>query len=337
MTRKATVADIARKAGVSIMTVSRVLNQKGDVSPATRRRVQEIINRQHYRPSGIARSLVTRHSGTIGLVIPDVSNPFFADVALGAEHVACAEGYNIYLCNTEEDPQRELTVVYSLEEKRVDGVVLFSRLGPRQLASVVEHHPAVVLINRQVPNSSKASAIGAVRLDDVLGGRLVTRHLLERGHRAIGFLAGPPSSHSGLNRAKGYRGSLAEAGVAANPAWEYPCAPTVEGGQAAARDLLLSKPELTALFCFNDLVAVGALHACAELGRKVPRDLSIVGYDDIPLAALVTPPLTTCRAPRYELGAEAVRMLLNRIRGSAEAYKKEVILQPQLVIRASAP
>jgi LacI family transcriptional regulator len=336
MTRKVTVADIARKAGVSIMTVSRVINQKGDVSPETRRRVQQIINRLDYRPSGIARSLVTRHSGTIGLVIPDVSNPFFADVALGAEHVAYAEGYNIYLCNTEEDPQRELSVVYSLEEKRVDGVVLFSRLDPRQLASIVERQTAVVLINRQAPKKSMSSSIGSVRLNDMLGGRLVVRHLLERGHRAIGFLSGPPTSHSGRNRLKGYRDSLAQAEVTVDAAWEQHCSPTVEGGQAAAHALLLAHPELTALFCFNDLVAVGALHACVELGRKVPRDLAVAGFDDIPLAALVTPPLTTCLAPRYELGAEAVRLLLNRIRGS-EKSPKEVILQPQLVIRASAP
>jgi LacI family transcriptional regulator len=336
MAQKVTVADIARKAGVSIMTVSRVINQKGDVSPATRQRVQQIIKRMDYRPSGIARSLVTRHSGTIGLVIPDVSNPFFADVALGAEHVACAEGYNIYLCNTEEDPQRELSLIYSLEEKRVDGVVLFSRLDPRPLANVVEHHPVVVLINRRIPRHTKTPFLGSVRLDDELGGRLAVRHLLERGHRAIGFLSGPPTSHSGRNRGKGYRATLADSGIPMDDAWEHPCAPTVEGGQTAARALLILKPELTALFCFNDLVAVGALQACAELGRKVPRDLAVVGYDDIPLAALVTPSLTTCRAPRYELGAEAVRLLLNRIRGSVKS-SKEILLQPQFVIRASAP
>jgi LacI family transcriptional regulator len=240
------------------------------------------------------------------------------------------------LCNTEEDPQRELTVVYSLEEKRVDGVVLFSRLDSRLLASVTKRHPAVVLINRQMPKKSRTPDVGSVRLDDVLGGRLAVRHLLERGHRAIGFLAGPSTSHSGRNRAKGYRDTMTEAGIPIKAGWEYPCPPTVEGGQAAARALLLASPELTALFCFNDLVAVGALHTCAELGRNVPHDLAIAGYDDIPLAALVTPSLTTCRAPRYELGAEAVRLLLNRIRGTGRTTK-EVILQPQLVIRASAP
>ncbi|MBN1440177.1 MAG: LacI family DNA-binding transcriptional regulator [Anaerolineales bacterium] len=336
MARKATAADIARKAGVSIMTVSRVVNHKGDVSPATRRRVEQIITRLNYRPSGIARSLVTRQSGTIGLVIPDVSNPFFADVALGAEHVACAEGYNVYLCHTAEDPERELSVIASLEEKRVDGLVLFSRLEPKSLSAAVDHQTAVVLINRLAPRNTKKTSVGSVRLDDVLGGRLVTHHLLESGRRAIGFLSGPAASHSARNRVIGYREALASAGMPRDPAWEHPCPPTVDGGQAAARALLLAKPELTALFCFNDLVAVGALQACAELGRKVPRDLAVAGYDDIPLAALVTPPLTTCRTPRYELGAEAVRQLLGRIRGEKSAAP-ETILQPQLVVRASAP
>jgi LacI family transcriptional regulator len=336
MTRNVTVADIARKAGVSMMTVSRVINQKGEVSAVTRRRVQEIIDRMGYRPSGIARSLVTRHSGTIGLVIPDVSNPFFADVARGAEHVACAEGYNIFLCNTEEDPQRELTVMHSLEEKRVDGVVLFSRLETRQLVAMLKHHPAAILINRQPTQKSKDASIGTVRLDDVRGGQMVTRHLLDRGHRAIGFLAGPASSHSGRARAKGYRQAFQAAGLSLDPSRECHCAPTVEGGQTACRDLLHAQPEITALFCFNDLVAVGALQACVELGRTVPRDLAVTGYDDIPLAALVTPPLTSCRAPRYDLGAEAVHLLLNRIRGCDKPCQ-EVVLQPQLIIRASAP
>jgi LacI family transcriptional regulator len=336
MARNVTVADIAREAGVSMMTVSRVINKKGEVSLPTRKRVQKVIDRLSYRPSGIARSLATRHSGTIGLVIPDVSNPFFANVALGAEHVAGAEGYNIFLCNSEEIPERELAIVNSLEEKRVDGVVLFSRLDSQQLTDVLKHHPAAVLINRQRPTGKNAPAISTVRLDDVLGGQMVVRHLLARDHRAIGLLAGPATSYSGRARAKGYRQALKVAGESARPRWEMFCPPTVEGGHTAARELLQTQPELTALFCFNDLVAVGALQACAELGRAVPGDLAIVGYDDIPLSALVTPSLTTCRAPCYELGAQAVHLLLNRIRGVSEPLE-EVILQPELIIRASAP
>jgi LacI family transcriptional regulator len=335
MGRNVTVADIAREAGVSMMTVSRVINHAGGVSTATRQHVQKIVDRLNYRPSGIARSLATRHTGTIGLVVPDVSNPFFAEVARGAEHLAYAEGYSIFLCNTEEDPARELAVVESLEEKRVDGVVLFSRLAPQPLCGVLKHLSAAVLINRRQVKKAGLPPVGIVRLDDIAGGQIVTRHLLDRGHRAIGFLAGPPTSYSGRGRAKGYQYVMAET-VSTFPDWKRHCAPTVEGGLTAARELMRSHPTLTAIFCYNDLVAVGALQACAELGRRVPEDMAIAGYDDIPLAALVTPPLTTCRTPRYELGAQAVRLLLNRIRDCADECE-DVVLQPQLVIRASAP
>ena len=336
MARDVTVADIAREAGVSMMTVSRVINHKGDVSAATRQRVQEIIDRLNYRPSGIARSLATQHTGTLGLVVPDVSNPFFAEVARGAEHIAYAEGYSIFLCNTEEDPRRELAVVQSLEEKRVDGVVLISRLQPRQISEVLKHLPAAVLINQRLDKKTGPSTVGIVRLDDVAGGQLATQHLLDRGHRAIGLLAGPATSFSGQARSRGYQEALFAAGLSPDLAWKIHCPPTVEGGQAAARALLLAQPQLTALFCFNDLVAVGALQTCAELGRRVPEDLAVVGYDNVPLAALVTPSLTTCHSPRYELGAEAVRLLLEQIRNDANAGT-EIVLQVKLVVRASAP
>jgi LacI family transcriptional regulator len=334
MVRKATAADIAREAGVSMMTVSRVINHKGDVSATTLQRVQEVIDRLNYRPSGIARSLATKHTGTLGLVVPDVSNPFFADVVRGAEHIAYAEGYNIFLCNTEEDPERELTVIRSLEEKRVDGVVLFSRLQSGHLSNALSHLSTVVLINRRLHTDH--STAGTVRLDDVAGGQLAVSHLLNRGHQAIGFLAGPTTSYSGRARSKGYQQALLAAGISYDPAWKYHCLPTVEGGQTAARALMQAQPQVTAIFCFNDLVAIGAIQACVELGRRVPEEMSIVGYDDIPLAALVTPSLTTCRAPRYELGAQAVRLLLKQIRNVSKTGE-EIVLQTQLVIRASAP
>lgn len=335
MTRRVTMSDVARQAGVSLMTVSRVVNDKGKVSPATRRRVLEIIEQLGYRPSGIARSLATRRTGTLGLVVPDVANPFFADVARGAEHVAYAEGYNVFLCNTEEDPQRELTVLQSLEEKQVDGLVLCSsRLDDGELRAVLGRYSAVVLVNRRL--ESREGGVGAVLLDDVTGGRLVTQHLLDSGHRAVGFLAGPSASHSGRQRTKGYRAALLAADLQPNPAWETPCPANVDGGHQAAKDLLIAHPELTALFCYNDLVAVGALQACADLGRTVPHDVAVVGFDDIPLAALVTPSLTTCRVPRYELGVQAMCLLLNQV-GGCLGECKDIVLRPELIVRASAP
>jgi LacI family transcriptional regulator len=331
------MADVAREAGVSVMTVSRVVNNKDDVSPITHQHVQSVIERLGYSPSGIARGLATDSTHTLGLVVPDVANSFFSDVLRGAEHVAYGAGYNVFLCNAVEDPERELAVLKSLEEKRVDGVVLCSsRLDDSDLRGVLDRHPAVVLVNRRLKAAGEEDSVGVVIIDDEAGGQMATQHLLDGGHRAVGFLAGPPASRSGRRRLEGYRAVLAAAGLRCNPDWAQHCSPTVAGGRESARELLIAHPELTALFCYNDLVAVGVLHACADLGRTIPGDLAVVGFDDIPLAALVTPSLTTCHVDRYELGAQAMRLLLDRIGGCAEE-RQEIVFQPDLIVRDSAP
>jgi LacI family transcriptional regulator len=329
------MADVAREVGVSLMTVSRVVNKKGDVSEETRQRVLDAIDRLGYRPSAIARSLATRRTGTLGLVIPDVANPFFAEVARGVEHVAYAEGYNVFLCNTDEDPRRELDILESLEEKRVDGIVLCSsRLENEHLRVVTESHEAVVLVNRRLQVDDLPTA--AVLVDDIAGGRMATQHLLSGGHQAIGFLSGPSGSRSGRGRVEGYRDALREAGIVFKAGWLRACAPVAEDGRRAANALLGAHPEITGLLCYNDLVAVGALKACSARGCAVPDDLAVVGFDDIPLAELVTPALTTCRIPRHELGVRAVRLLLEQIEGSKNGHK-EIVLHPTLVVRGSAP
>ena len=331
------MADVAREAGVSIMTVSRVVNDKGEISLDTRHRVLDVIERLGYRPSGIARGLATKRTGTLGLVVPDISNPFFSDVVRGVEDQAYNRGYNVFLCNTEEDSQRELTILESLEEKRVDGLLLASsRLEEGELRSAVGRFPAVVLINRRLVGNSNGAGVGVVLVDDFSAARMATRHLLDSNCTPVGFLVGPPASRSGRSRVEGYRTILVEAGLDHNPAWMRRCSSDVEGGRESAIDLLSDHPELTGLLCYNDLVAVGALQAAVDLGRHVPADLCIVGFDDIPLAALITPSLTTCRGPRYDLGVEATAMLFDRIQGGMGA-RSEIVLQPELIIRASAP
>ncbi len=331
--RRVTIADVAREAGVSAMTVSRAINGKEGLSPATRDRIHAIIARLGYRPSIIARSLATDRTGTIGLVVVDNSNPFFSGVARAVEHEAYTQGYSVFLCNTEEDTVREQAVLRSLEDKRVDGVIVCSpRSDENELQAALQGHPAVVVINRRLAQAPP----GTLLINDPQAGRLCTEHLLSRGHRAVGFLAGPARSHSGQARAMGYRAALEAAGIAPRPAWTRPCQPVVESGHAAALDLLTQQPEITALFCFNDLTAVGALRAAAQLGRRVPDDLAIVGFDDIPLASLVTPPLTTCHVPLYELGQQAVQLLLSQMTGCAPDHA-ETVVEAQLIIRASAP
>lgn len=336
MDNRVTMSDVARQAGVSLMTVSRVVNNKGDVSSETRQRVLEIIASLDYRPSAIARSLATRETCTIGLVVPDVTNPFFADITRGVEHLAYSRGYQVFLCNSEEDPQRELAVIQSLEEKRVDGLILCSsRLDEEKLGDVLANLPAVVLINRRLHKGAE-DVFDSVILDDERGGWLATHHLIQSGHQRIGFLAGPLASFSGAGRRDGYLAALQEADLSSEEDWISNCQPSVEGGYQTTRDMLTRHPQLTGLFCFNDLVAVGALHACDELGRRIPADLAIVGHDDIPLAALVSPALTTCRVPRYELGATAVNALFERFQDGSDGCQQGV-LEAELIIRESAP
>jgi len=333
LANRITMADVAREAGVSLMTVSRVINNKGDVSAETRQQVLEIIERLGYRPSGVARSLATQRTGTLGLVVPDVGNPFLSGVARGAEDQAYTEGYNVLLCNTNEDPQREIAALQSLEEKRVDGLVLCSsRLAETLLQPLLARHPAAVLVNRRL----RGNGIGAVLINDEAGCRMAAEHLLQAGHRAIGFLAGPAASYSGQQRALGYRAALAAASLPYDSTRVRNCTAFVEGGLAAARELLVAHPELTALVCYNDLVAVGTLQACAELGRRVPDDLAVTGFDDIPLMDQITPALTTCHVPRHDMGAQAMRLLLDCINGRLEGCR-DIVLPVELVIRASAP
>lgn len=329
--RAITISDVAREAGVSTQTVSRVLNNKGEITPATRQLVEDVIRRLGYRPSAIARSLVTRRTLSLGLVVPDITNPVFPEIARGAEEIALASGYNVFLCNTIEQPEREASVLRSLEEKRVDGVVVCSsRLPDEQLFPALRRQQAAVLVNRPAP----LDVAGTVRIGDASGSAQAVRYLCGRGRRRLGMLSGPATSFSGKERTRGFMEAARTAGAAVDPSWLRPCPPTLDGGHQAARALLSSSREVQGLLCYNDLVAVGALQACRDLGIRVPDDLAVVGCDDILLAGLVTPPLTTLRCSKFEVGAAAVRMLLNRIDGVTD--RAEMVMEPELIVRASA-
>lgn len=333
MPQKVTMADVAREAGVSMMTVSRAINNKDGISEATRQRILEIVDKLGYRPSDIARSLATDRTSTIGLVVPDISNPFFSKIALAIEQVAYARGYSVFMCNTNENIDREMEIMRSLESKRVDGlIVCSSRLYEDELCAALKNHPNVVLVNRTLPDH----ITGTVMVADVEGGAMATNHLLNTGHRAIGFLASTERSYSSKQRFTGYQRALAAADITHQPEWMRHCLPMSETGKQAAMDLLQAAPELTALQCSNDLVAVGALQACAELGCVVPDDIAIIGFDDIYLAPLVNPPLTTCRIPIDQMGQQAMQLLLDYI-NDCDGECNDIVVQAELVVRASAP
>lgn len=329
--RRVTIDDVADLAGVSYQTVSRVINNRPDVREATRQRVQEIIDQTGYRPSHIARSLATSRTATIGLVVPDISNPFFAVIARGAEQVAMERGYTILLSSTSEDVSREIEVLHMLDERYVDGVIVCGfREEDELLQEALSNFNAVVLVNRRLEGES----LPVVLVDDALGGYLVTRHLLQQGHEAVGFLAGPANSYSGAGRLRGYKRAIVEAGIGPEKGWVKHCKPTVYHGQQAARELLETHRELSALFCYNDLVALGALKGCIALGFAVPADVAIAGFDDIMLAGVVSPPLTSCHVPREEMGRLAASMLLNCI-DEKENNCTEIVVEPELVVRSS--
>jgi len=329
--KRTTLADVAREAGVSHQTVSRAVNDKGEIDPDTRARVLEIARRLDYHPNYFARSLVTRQTTTIGIIIPDITNPFFSEIVRGVEDCAREHSYNLFLCNTDEDPQREASSLDSLLEKRVDGVILCSsRLEESDLVSKLEEYPFAILINRDI--QSTLDNVAVISFDDTLGAQLAMSHFIEQGHRQIAFLAGPRRSHSGEKRREGYTSSLRKNGIRILPNYVLPCEPNIESGHQAAQTLLAAHPEVTAILCYNDLIAIGACLAGKSLGRAIPNDLSIIGCDDIPMAALFRPRLTSLRSPKREAGRNALQALIEMMQGK-QASEISMVISPELIVR----
>ncbi len=326
-----TIRDVAEKAGVSRQTVSRAINNQSGIDVNTRAHVLAVAREMGYAPSRLARGLKTNRTRTIGLVVPDIANPFFAEIARGASEVAHEREYGVLLCNTDERADRELEVLAMLSANPVDGLVMVSsRLSEETLAENLERWKPVVLVNRQYLADPE---VVSVIVDDEQGAFEAVRHLLDRGHHAIGFLGGTPGSHSGRARLVGFQRALRAFGISDRPEWHKPCAPTVAGGRVAAQELL-SAVEVTAILAYNDLVAVGVLQACAAMGLRVPSDTAVMGWDDIDYAAFVSPALTTMRMPKYMMGKVAMSLLLDSI-ATPEAISQPVHLRAELVVRSS--
>lgn len=330
MRSSVTIADVAREAGVSMQTVSRVINEKGEVSPETRQRILKAIEQLGYRPNSLARGLAMNKTLTLGLIVPDIANPFFPEIVQGAEQIALEHGYTIVLGNTNENPEREMNVLRTFEARRVDGLILCSsRLSEEQLLPLLVQHNEVVLVNRQV----KLDNVSMVRVDYLQGTSMAISHLLDHGRQRIGFLAGPVTSHSHRMRLQAFIQTLQKHGKPYDPSSVFLCAPTTEGGYLTAREILPRHPDLDSLLCYNDLVAIGVLQACTELGIAVPGKLAVIGYDDIQAAHLVTPSLTTVGISKTLLGAKAIELLLKRLNGDQQGI--DLVLPSQLLVRSS--
>lgn len=334
--KRPTIADVARAADVSLMTVSRVINNKPGVGDELRRQIQALADEMGYRPSQIARGLATRQSSTIGLVMPDITNQFFAYIASGAQDVAFEKGYNLLLVNTTEEMDREIAALDSLWQTETDGVILCSsRLPADELETAVRRFPAVVLVNRTLAEPSEG--IATLNVNDELGAKLAVRRLLALDRGRIAIIAGPLHSISGQRRLDGYRAAMAEAGILFDPLLIEQCDPTFEGGRAAMAALLSRRPRIDAVYAFNDLVAVGAMDTIERQGKAIPGDVAVIGVDDIPLAAMVRPKLTTVGVDQVELGRTAMRLVLQMLDGDNQAAAAlSMQFDPYLILRESA-
>jgi LacI family transcriptional regulator/LacI family repressor for deo operon, udp, cdd, tsx, nupC, and nupG len=326
--------DVARRAGVSVSTVSRVLTGSPLVNAETRGRVQQAIDALEYRPNRVARRLRgdTAQASLIGLVVPDIQNPFFAEVARGVEHVAQAHGYMVFVGNSDEDERAERRYLELMRAERVDGIILPpSSDNASAVAALARAGLPVVCVDRRLPGAG----LDTVVADNVGGGRAATRHLLEVGHRRIGFIGGRSQLSTTKERLDGYHRALAEGGVAADAALVRAGDSRQEGGRAMARELLSLAHPPTALVVGNNLMTLGALETIHAMGRRIPDDVAVVGYDDMPWAAALNPPLTAVRQPGQELGRRAAELLLARIADPSRGTEL-VTLDPELVVRQSS-
>jgi LacI family repressor for deo operon, udp, cdd, tsx, nupC, and nupG len=328
--RRPTIYDVARLAGVSTATVSRALNTPAPIAPATRSAIDDAVEQLGYRPNPIARSLVTKSTQTIALLLPDITNPFYAQLVSGIQQLMLARGQTMLLCTTDGDPEQEARYLRVLRAKHVVGALVDGLvLPPEQIAAFVEDGFPIVCLDRDVHSPT----IPLVQVDNRLGARLATEHLLGLGHRRIAHVSG---THERISeeRLVGYRGALADAGIEPDPSLVAPGHFTEQGGHAAMSTLLESGARFSAVFCANDLSAMGALHAILSSGRRVPSDLSIVGFDDLRLSPYTSPPLTTIHQPAREIAQHATELLLGLIEGR-QPKTLHHLFAPTLVVRAS--
>lgn len=331
---RVTLADVAREAGVSAQTVSRVVNQKSEVSPETRARILEIIERLNYRPNRVAQALARQRTRVVGVIVPDITSPFYADLVRGVEDVAHRQDYRVFLCNIAESAAREQAAIASLEDHNVDGIILAgSRLSDEALSEIVQRNPNIVLFNRQLP----VAHTYVVRNNDQRAACMATRYLLEKGHRTICYMGGQQNSFSRRERIVGYRHALEAAGVPFDAGLLFEGYPYLDVGRKLIQQILHIRPDVTAVLAYNDLMAIGALRFLAETGR---RDVAMVGVDDIMMASLVSPALTTVRQLKCKAGVAIMQMMLRCLlkedTSSEDCTSHEVILEPELVVRESA-
>ena len=312
--------DIAKKAGVSVGTASNVLNRPGIVSPETAKRVHQVIEELGYNPNGYVKQMTAGHSRTLGLVVPNVSNPFFAEVARGVEDAAAKKNYAVFICNTGESNQREERFMSVLIEQMVKGVLITpTSLKPGHIKMLKERGISVTLIDAAGKTSTECS----VSVNDVRGGEIAIEHLASLHHTNIAWVCGPKGVAAAAKSLK-LKISAITTGTM-----------TFAAGEEAVEQFLALESRPTAIFCANDLLALGMMRGLLARGIRIPDEISIIGYDDIEFAPSAAVPLTSIAQPAYQLGTVAAQLLLSECEGIDTHAHQEVNFQPELVVRDS--
>lgn len=328
----ATMKHVAEYAGVSVTTVSHVINETRYVSPELVERVWEAVEALNYQPNALARSLRRKQTHTLGMIVPDNSNPFFGEIARIIEDFCFNLGYSVILCNSDQNPEKEQMYIDLLTEKQVDGIVFVAAGGHAEhLQTVLERSVPVVVVDREVPD---------IQCDQVLtnnrsGGQQATEHLIQHGHRRIGCIVGPSDLTLSWERVCGYQEALQNAGLPFDENLLRQGDFQAPGGYTAMQELLGTPEPPSGVFVCNDLMAIGAMRAVSERGLAIPDDVAVVGFDDIALASYTNPPLTTVAQPRQEMSRLAAELLIERVR-DGDRPREHRLLETRLIIRQSS-
>ncbi|MEF3304618.1 LacI family DNA-binding transcriptional regulator [Paenibacillus sp. GYB003] len=328
---KTTIYDIAKAAGVSIATVSKVINGTGRISTDTRERINEIMQELDYQPSVVASALTGKSTFTIGLLIPDLANPLYAEIARSVEDRGRELGFNLVMCSTDNNPRREGDYITFLKQKKVDGIIISTGISNEAgLKSLNLQRIPVAFVTRDIPTLEADS----VRVDDFAGGYRAASHLIGLGHRHIAVVTEDMNLQASRERVRGCRFALEEAGIEGGGNTVIESVSSVEEGKRHALELLTSEHSPTAIFACNDLLAIGAVQAAKELRLTIPWDLSIVGFDNTLLAGIVDPPLTTVSQPIAQMGRQVMDLIIQEVRGQKHG-KQRIVLTPELIVRQS--
>jgi len=329
--KAASIYDVARESGASVFTVSAVVNKKSHVGKKLRERVESAIRKLNYRPNLVARSLAKQRTHTIGMIVPDIANPFFPMVVRGAEDAAQKHGYNLLLCNSDDNLDKEESAIALLLSKRVDGILLTKAaedFRPALRKMIAEVNIPFVMVMRTYPKLTK----DAVITDDYQGAYEAVSHLARAGRRRIGLISGPLKISNALARAQGFRDALKARNLPYDPELVIEGDYRIESGVRGGHSLLSRRPD--GIYVANHLMTVGLLKAADEMGLRCPEDFGLVSFDDYPWLGIFRPRLTTVELPKHQLGSEAAELLIQRITGNRS---KAVVrkLQPELRIRES--